>query len=435
MRQSNSMQKNGLDNPPPVMGALFGNVMEFYDFTIYAFLAPQIGANFFPTGNMLVSILLTFAVFASGYLLRPLGALYFGHIGDKYGRKKALLTSISLITTVTFMIGLLPPYSVVGIIAPILLLICRMIQGFCVSGEEGGAVIFITEFNHQKLGISGALVLASVYAGVLLGSVSTTGVLYYFSNDSVVTWAWRIPFILSIGLGLISLMLRYRAPETPAFVKAKKNKLTTDKPVAEFFKRHMNVLVLTTFIVAPFCLLTSYLIVLLPQHLMIHYHFKQSLVMFCNTVAIFMLALITPLFGKLCDRFGYYQVFRAGLVFSAIFLPLSLVTTAGNTYLITLTLGSAFCLAWVSAPIFAMLITYFDIDIRFTAISFIFNVAVTLFSSITPTLTLSLFEHYRNNHLVALYMITIFTAAFFASLKLQQKLFKSEIRSVTYARI
>lgn len=148
------------------LSAVIGNIMEFYDFIIYAYLAKYIAINFFDTNNEMTTLLITFSVFASGYLTRPIGSILFGYIGDTIGRKKALVISISIITIATFSMGLLPNYSQIGIAAPLLLVILRLIQGLAVSGEEGGAAVYLSEANNFKgAGILGSLILGSAYLG------------------------------------------------------------------------------------------------------------------------------------------------------------------------------------------------------------------------------------------------------------------------------
>ena len=156
-----------------VFGTVFGNIAEFYNFVIYAFFHSYIAANFFPNKSHYFSLFLTFFVFLTGYITRPLGSLLFGYIGDKYSRKKALVISIALMTFTTFAIGLLPTYHSVGLLAPILLFLFRMLQGLSVSGEEGGAAVYLAEiFGKKKSGFTGALVLGSVYFGVLIACLT-----------------------------------------------------------------------------------------------------------------------------------------------------------------------------------------------------------------------------------------------------------------------
>lgn len=213
MSQS-SVQQNAQSpsaHPPQsmrvVMAGVLGTALEYYDFTLFVFLAPIIGSLFFPSDDPKTSLLASLATFALGYVMRPLGSIFFGTIGDRYGRKRALSLSIVLMAFPTFAIGLLPDYSQIGILAPIFLVICRMGQGFCAGGEFNGAGIFTVEnVKPTRAGFAGSLISAASPLGSVMGS--TVAMLLVLEN--MPSWSWRVAFILGGVLALAGYFIRTR---------------------------------------------------------------------------------------------------------------------------------------------------------------------------------------------------------------------------------
>ncbi len=205
-----------------VLSSFLGNMMEFYDFTLYGVMMLYLSQAFFPSDNDFLSILHTMAVFAVGYVVRPLGALYFGRIGDKIGRKQALNLSILMMGLPTFIIGMLPPYEDVGIVAPITVVLCRLIQGFSAGGEYNGSVIFALENFKKGKGFIGGLIGGSCVAGAILATLC--GVLV--SQKGMPPESWRIPFIIGSMISFVAYFIRYKLNETPEFEGA----LATPQP-------------------------------------------------------------------------------------------------------------------------------------------------------------------------------------------------------------
>lgn len=184
-----------------VVGAV-GNLLEWYDFAVYGFLASTIATLFFPSDDRVASLLASFAVFAVGFFARPLGGLIFGHYGDKVGRRTTLAASIILMATATFLLGLLPTYAQVGILAPILLVVIRVIQGLSAGGEWGGSASFLVEFAPaSRRGFYGSWQQFTVVGGFLLGSGTSALLTTVLSEDAFLSWGWRLPFLFGIVLG------------------------------------------------------------------------------------------------------------------------------------------------------------------------------------------------------------------------------------------
>src|SRR5260221_4652490 len=193
-----------------IFSAMLGNSLEYYDFNLFIFLAPVISPLFFPTEDKIASVLIGLGTYAVGYFMRPLGAVAFGYIGDVYGRRRALTLSIILMAIPTFLMGLLPTYEAIGILAPIAVIVLRLLQGFCAGGEYNGAGIFTVEnVNPKKAGFAGGMITASSAIGFLMGSmVASLCVL-----EVMPSWAWRVAFLMGIIVGFVGLYLRRNIPD------------------------------------------------------------------------------------------------------------------------------------------------------------------------------------------------------------------------------
>ncbi len=196
-----------------VTAGIVGNVMEWYDFAIYGFFARTIGQLYFPTDDPTSSLLAAYAVFAVGFLMRPLGAVLFGHIGDRVGRGPALLWSVVAMAIPTLIMGLLPTYAQIGMWAGVLMLICRMVQGLAVGGEYTSSAVFLAETAHpDRRGAASAWAPIGAVGGILLGSAVGAVVLNTLPLDQVVAWGWRIPFLFGVLVGVAGFILRRRMP-------------------------------------------------------------------------------------------------------------------------------------------------------------------------------------------------------------------------------
>jgi len=196
-----------------VWAGIVGNVMEWYDFAIYGFFARTIGSLFFPAEDPLTSLLAAYAVFAVGFFMRPLGAILFGHIGDRVGRGPALLWSVVAMAVPTLLMGLLPTYAQIGVWASLLMILCRMMQGLAVGGEYTSSAVFLAETAHpERRGAATAWAVFGATGGILLGSAVGALVLNVLPLDEVVAWGWRVPFLFGVLVGVAGFLLRRRMP-------------------------------------------------------------------------------------------------------------------------------------------------------------------------------------------------------------------------------
>ncbi|WP_338050668.1 MFS transporter [Pyrobaculum ferrireducens] len=201
-----------------VTASTIGTLIEWYDFFAYASISPFIAAKFFPKGDPAAAVILTWLVFATGFVVRPLGAAVFGHLGDRVGRKTTFLATLLLMGTSTFLIGLLPTYDQVGIMAPILLAALRMLQGVALGGEFGGAVTYVLEHAPQgRRAFYAGFLAATPPLGLGLSSLTLVATAFTLPKADFEAWGWRVPFLVSIVLTLFGLWLRLRLAETPLF--------------------------------------------------------------------------------------------------------------------------------------------------------------------------------------------------------------------------
>lgn len=219
-----------------VAAAMIGNATEWYDYAAYGYLSVVLGDVFFPSSNPILSRLASFATFAVAFAIRPLGALVLGPLSDSIGRKRALEFTILAMATATAVIGVLPGYSAVGVAAPVMLLLARLIQGFAVGGEYGGASTFVVEYAPTPhRGFWASWLEGGAIGGFLLASGLTTLLTFGLSDPAMHAWGWRIPFLVALPLGSIGLYLRLRLTDTPNFTTLTAQKSTAEAPVRDTF--------------------------------------------------------------------------------------------------------------------------------------------------------------------------------------------------------
>ncbi|MGL6296869.1 MAG: MFS transporter, partial [Plesiomonas sp.] len=207
-----------------ITAAALGNAMEWFDFGVYGFVAYALGQIFFPGATPGVQVIAALATFSVPFLVRPLGGIFFGALGDKYGRQKILAITIIIMAISTFCIGLIPSYDSIGIWAPILLLLAKLAQGFSVGGEYSGAAIFVAEYSpDKKRGFMGSWLDFGSIAGFVLGAGVVVVLSSVLGEQRFMAWGWRLPFFLALPLGVIGLYLRHALEETPAFQKHSEN--------------------------------------------------------------------------------------------------------------------------------------------------------------------------------------------------------------------
>jgi len=369
--------------------ATLGGVLEFYDFIIFVFFATTIGELFFPPGIPdWVLQFQTFGIFAVGYLVRPLGGVLMAHAGDLRGRKRMFTFSIFLMGLSTLGIGLLPTYATLGPLAPICLLLLRVGQGAAVGGEVPGAWVFVSEHAPRtRVGIACGLLTAGLTSGILLGSLVATGLNAVMPAEQLTRYGWRLAFLLGGVFGLISVYLRRLLSETPVFEELKARRaLAAELPLKAVLRDFRPAIILSgllTWFLAAAIVVT---ILMTPALLEKIYHVPRLQALQANCVATVCLCLGCILVGWLTDRFGPACVLLVGCPLVGI-AAYQFYTTVGTNPALLMPLYAIVGLTvGIVAVVPYIMIEAFPAPIRFTGVSFSYNIAYAVFGGLTPLL-------------------------------------------------
>jgi MHS family proline/betaine transporter-like MFS transporter len=372
-----------------------GNVMEWYDFALYGFFAPIIAKQFFPSEDHLASLVSTFGVFAAGYLMRPVGGLVLGRLGDRVGRKRALLLSIYMMAIPTALIGLLPTHAQIGVGASVLLMILRMVQGFSVGGEFTGSISFLAEHAPpERRGFFSSFTTGAAVTGILLGSAVgalTTGLL---DSDSLNSWGWRVPFLAGVVLAFIGGFLRRTLDESESFKKLQTEGDTVESPLREVLTTHgastLKVFLAMWLFAGSFYMVFIYLTTYLSSET----HILLSMALRLNTAAMVLLLLLIPLMGILSDKVGRKPLLVGASACFALFgYPLFQVMQKESSGLDLMALAVfAILTAALQGSMPAMIAELFPTRVRMTAVSTAYNLGQAFFGGTAPLVCTYLIE-------------------------------------------
>ena len=372
-----------------VVASFIGNFVEWFDYGSYAYLAATIGIVFFNADDPATGLLGAFAVFAVSFVVRPIGGIIWGHYGDKIGRKEALSASILIMSGSTFCIGLIPSYVSIGIWAPILLFVFRLVQGFSAAGEYAGAAAFIAEYApDKKRGFYTAAVPASTAAGLLFGSLMVALLTGLLSHESLISWGWRIPFLLAAPLGLIGLYIRLHLEDTPKFLEmAEKHEVVKAPFMNTLVTQRKAILIafgVTCLNAVGFYTVLSYM----PTYLSTQFGLSETHSFVATTFAL--LAYIGMIFfmGRLSDAMGRKRMLiTAGFLFLFLTIPLfHAYNYVGFVGIILIQIAFGAMLAMNDGTLATFLSEIFPTDVRYTGFAFSFNTANALFGGTTPAI-------------------------------------------------
>ncbi|ORX08762.1 MFS transporter [Mycolicibacterium wolinskyi] len=381
-KRSSGMQKRVL------AGGSIGQFIEFYDFTLYGLSAVTLANLFFPSENALAGLLATFATFGVAFLFRPLGGLFFGALGDRIGRRKVLFITLLSIGAATTMIGLLPTYSTIGVLAPILLILCRLVQGFSAGGESVGAPAFV--FEHAPLDRRGfwinvtlaATALPSVVGGTLILVLSST-----MSSEAFTSYGWRIPFLIALPLAFFGLWIRAKTEESEAFKQVlAKHEHKEYSPIREAFRENRIRMLQVIFVMAltamGFYFLSGYFV----SYVQVTGNLSREQSLLANAVAMAMYAVLLPIGGMIGDRVGRKPMLIAGSVALALLsVPCFMLVTSGS-----LPLAIAGQLLFVvpmciyGGGCYTFFVEIFTTETRFTSAAISYNVGYAAFGGTAP---------------------------------------------------
>ena len=382
-----------------VLAGAIGNVLEWYDFALFGYFAPVFSVLFFPSSNPSLSLIATFSVFAVGFLARPLGALLFGYWGDTQGRRTALAWSIILMALPTCFVGLLPTYAHIGLIAPLLLVVLRFLQGLSVGGEFTGSVTFLVEHAApNERGYIGSWAGFSAQIGALLGSGTGTLATASLSSDALQQWGWRLPFIAGSAIALVGWYLRRRLPESPAFERLQQTGVVSAFPAREVLISHRTPLMQVIGLVLLHGVGFYTFFVFLPTYLTKVTDLPMHTTLLINTGCMTLMAILIPFMGKLSDRVGHRWMLAAGAAGLALATTPLFVWLSSGSVALTVT-AQVLITLFVSAymgPFFAIVAMLFPVARRYTGLSISYNIASALFGGTAPLVATMLMEHSGN---------------------------------------
>ncbi|MEK1904783.1 MAG: MFS transporter [Pseudomonas sp.] len=366
-----------------------GGALEFYDFVIFVFFATVVGKLFFPAEMPeWLRLMQTFGIFAAGYLARPLGGVIMAHFGDLLGRKKMFTLSIFMMAVPTLLMGLLPTYAQIGMAAPMLLLLLRVIQGAAIGGEVPGAWVFVAEHVPARhVGFACGTLTSGLTFGILLGSMMATLINSLYTPAEVLDWAWRVPFLIGGVFGLFSVYLRQWLHETPIFAELQERKaLAAELPLKTVLREHRAAVVLSMLLT---WMLTAGIVVVIlmtPTLLQTQYGFAAATALKANSLAIVCLTFGCIASGLLADRFGAGRTFIVGsLVLAALSWSFYSNLKAHPDWLFPLYALTGLAVGVIGAVPYVM-VKAFPPVVRFSGLSFSYNLAYAIFGGLTPML-------------------------------------------------
>lgn len=401
--------------PAVAASSLAGTAVEWYDFFLYGTAAALVfNKLFFPSADPMVGTMLALGTFAAGFVARPLGAIVLGHLGDKHGRKSTLVASLLLMGVATALIALIPPYASIGIIAPLILLFLRLVQGFALGGEWGGAVLLVSEYSDNST--KRAFWASWPNVGPPLGNLMAAGVLAVLSavmpQDQFLAWGWRIAFGLSALLVIIGLVLRLYVQETPLFLAsqakadaehAKQAKL----PLAELFRGNWKEILIAAGSRmgenAGFYIYSLFLITYVTEILKMDRQTGLNAVMVGQGVAV----VAIPVLAIFADRIGRKPMMIGASVATVVwgFAFFALLDTRQPGMIILAAVGGLLIFAAYSSVIGAFFSELFPTKVRYSGTSVAYNVASLIAGSLSPIIALALYQAFGSGQAIALYLV------------------------------
>jgi MFS family permease len=413
------MQQQEPDYPvwKVIAAAAAGTMIEWYDFYIFGSLAVIMSGQFFPKGNPTAGFLLTLATFATGFAVRPFGAIFFGRIGDLVGRKYAFLVTLLIMGGATFVIGLLPTYEQIGLAAPLILVVLRLLQGLALGGEYGGAAVYVAEHvPDNRRGFYTSFIQTTATLGLFISLAVILLVRTNMTEAAFKSWGWRIPYLLSILLVLMSLYIRLRLKESPLYTQLKSAGKTSTAPLRDSLGsgRNWKIIFLVLFGATAGQAVVwytgqFYALIFLQQVLKVDF-------VKANIIVAIALALGTPFFiffGALSDRIGRKKIMMAGNLIAALsYYPIYQAMKAASdplqpVLMTLLVLIQVLFVTMVYGPIAAFLVEAFPAKIRYTSLSLPYHIGNGWFGGFTPLIATAVYTRTNNIYSGLWYPITV----------------------------
>ncbi|ASU60804.1 MFS transporter [Nocardiopsis dassonvillei] len=384
-----------------LIASLTGSTIEWFDFFLYGTAAALVFDElFFPSDDPFVSLMLSYLTFSLTFFIRPLGGVVFSHIGDRIGRKRTLIITLTLMGGATMLIGLLPTYDSVGILAPILLVVLRIIQGLGIGGEWGGALLLAYEYAPEnRRGLFGSVPQMGITSGMLLASLVLT-LMSLLPDDQFATWGWRVPFVGSVLLVLLGLWIRSGIDETPSFRKAKEEGEVAKLPVVETFRFHWRAVLVAVGAkvveTAPFYIFGTFVVSYATGTL----SFDNTSALNAVTVGAIVATVCIPIAGRLSDTFGRQRVYLVGAVLLALFIaPYFLMLGTGSTLMLVLATVIGLGVLWapVTATIGTLCSEIFSTRVRYTGVTLGYQIGAAAAGGTAPLIATWLLSRFDNS--------------------------------------
>jgi MFS transporter, MHS family, proline/betaine transporter len=402
-----------------IVSSSIGNVLEWYEYALYAYFSTVISTLFFPSNDRFISIILTFSTFAVGLAARPFGGIIFGYIGDRYSRKKMLTITILLMSIPTLCIGFLPTYEKIGIVAPISLIILRIIQGVALGGEFGASCVYLYESVPQnRRGFFGSFALTGVGMGLVLSACTILIVESWVTKETLYAYAWRIPFFISVIGSLLAFYMRRNLLETPDFLSVQQKQNIISNPLAELFRNHKASL-LGLFAIFLTTQISFFVVFIFGKTMMIDFlHYDSRTAGQFNLLTMVSYTLATMVFGYLSDKMNkrYIILFGSVGIFISV-IPFIHSLEGGFTSLIfvmSLLLGAF--IGMTEGTLNPIVAETFPTNIRATSVAFCWNFTAIAFGGIAPILSMWLIQNAGGVDAVAYYLMCACTVTIVSTL-------------------
>jgi MFS transporter, MHS family, proline/betaine transporter len=386
-----------------VLASVVGSFVEWFEFSVYGYLAAILGRVFFPASAPGTQLIASLAAFAIAFFARPFGGLIFGPIGDRYGRKSVLTTTIILMACATFGIGLIPNHDSIGIAAPLLLVFLRLLQGASAGGEASGAAIFVAEYcKDRDRTFMTSWIQVGCMSGFCFGALVAAGLTHLFDAREIDAWAWRLPFLLALPLGAIGLYIRFRLDETPAFEASHQK-----SGFRELIGTHGKALLQSSGIIIVTNVTLFTVVTYIPTYLVSTLALAPSAGFTIALVSQAFLIVTIPLLGIVADRIGRKAMMLAGSIgLAVIAVPCfhALTLDSQAVRLIAL-LALNLCLAALLSCVYSKIPSLFDTGVRFTGMALSYNVSVALFAGTAPMINSWLIQATGNRMIPAFYLV------------------------------
>ncbi|MCJ7842303.1 MFS transporter [Lederbergia sp. NSJ-179] len=377
-----------------VVATALGNAMEWFDFGIYSYLVVIIGKVFYSGVSDSVQLVFSFGTFAVAFLVRPLGGMFFGMLGDRLGRKRILAVTLIMMSIATLGIGLIPVYASIGIAAPILLLLARLVQGFSAGGEYAGAMTFIAESTpDKKRGFMASGLEVGTLVGYIGGSGLVTLLTFILGSDTMLDWGWRVPFLIAAPIGIIGLYLRNHLEESPAFaaMEEKKEEETQKKPhvsMKELFLYHRRSILMCFVLVFFYNVIDYTILTYMPSHLTAVLGYGETKGLLFIVIVMFIMIPIVLAIGYFGDRIGNKRIIQMSLLgIILLSIPSFLLIGSGNNWQVflgLLILGAL--LAGIKGTMTSQLPSLFFTEVRYGGLAVTYNISASLFGGTAPLL-------------------------------------------------